>query len=242
MQTHTGTIGLQAGAHVRSNHSVWLGVPCLLAILGAAPPASAATEEHIPDCAEQIPVLAAGTVLTPGQLAANESCLMVLKMTSAAAAYRSQIADAERKIAPPTPAITPAPAAVKQPAPYAYPPIGLVPPVLHHHEVDTTPPAAPASPPADPLPTFTMLGEDQGRFTATIRMADGQSLDVVKGHSLPNGGVVQNITNDAVYMKLDGKIVPLAYDDGSTPASDRHSSAQASEAPQAASLRAAAGR
>lgn len=163
----------------------------------------------LPPCFASLEHASQGGVLTARQNDVNNNCLRELQVASAASDLAAHIAESERKQREPASAPTSS-------GPFAGN-VNMAPGVPPYpasaRPIPALEPAASSAPSGPALPRIVMIVSNGSRYVATLRTADGNTLDCVNGTSLPDGTRVAAVTAGAVYVKQGKTLVPLGDDD-----------------------------
>lgn len=173
----------------------------------------------IPQCATHLQEPGADGIFTPQQLAMNAACIQALADFQKVAEAKAKIEDVEHRKDKNNDIASARSAPVIPNYPGVALPPAMLPPVQRSTEArpaDTSPPKA--QPAAPKLPVIVMiLSDEKERPTATLRMPDGNSIEVTRGSLLPDGASVAAIEGNAVYVRRGHTLSRLAMDGGQGP-------------------------
>lgn len=156
-----------------------------------------------PDCTQHLQEPGANGRLSQEQLDANNACLAIVETQKKISEALAAIADNERRTKSGGAAYQ-APALFNEASPSHMPfpqqrPVTMPPPDMVPSQKKTEDPTPKAS-------VDGVLWEGGNVITGMIRLPDGQSLEVMKGTTLPDGSVVTTITQSGtVIVTLNGK-------------------------------------
>lgn len=174
-----------------------------------------AAQARIPACALHLAEPAPGETLSPMQLAANQSCLTELKQEDEATERVAKIYAAESKMVVDPEKVSTGSANATAPARSLHPARPDEPASGHQEDQDES---------STSLPRVAQILVDTTTASASLLLADGGSIDVLKGAALPDGTIVASILPDAVFIRRNGKTLRLPFDDGNPhPSTTRNS-------------------